>query len=93
MENEQKLLKLAEKKGWRYISRFQILSEQFIEKFQDKVDWYWISKFQKLSEELVNNYIGNYYKFEEEKCYNCNNDLKSVKIKSGCMYYCPKCLR
>ena len=38
-----------EKVNWKYISKRQKLSEDFIRKFQDRVDWENISINQKLS--------------------------------------------
>ena len=38
---------------WRYISRCQKLSEEFIEKYSDKVDWWYISVYQTLSEKFI----------------------------------------
>ena len=38
---------------WRWISKYQNLSESFIREFQDKVDWGRISKYQKLSESFI----------------------------------------
>ena len=38
---------------WHEISRFYILSEDFIREFQDKVDWIGISKYQTLSEDFI----------------------------------------
>ena len=38
---------------WKYISRYQRLSEPFIEKHADKVDWYLISKYHRLSEPFI----------------------------------------
>ena len=42
---------------WRYISKNQKLSEEFIEKYIDKVNWDCISINQKLSEEFIEKYI------------------------------------
>jgi uncharacterized C2H2 Zn-finger protein len=42
---------------WYYISRWQILSEEFIEKHSDKVDWYQIYRYQKLSEKFIRKHI------------------------------------
>ena len=33
------LLKLTEKEGWNYISKYQNLSEKFIREFQNKLNW------------------------------------------------------
>ena len=38
---------------WRYISKCQKLSEDFIREFQDKVYWWYISKCQKLSDDFI----------------------------------------
>jgi hypothetical protein len=59
---------------WYYISKCQILSEEFIREFRTKVNWYCISIYQKLSEEFIREfkdivnwyYISNYQKLSEE---------------------------
>lgn len=38
---------------WDYISKYCILSENFIKKFAKHLDWYRISRHQKLSEFLI----------------------------------------
>ena len=37
MKSNERLLKIAEVKGWDYLSEFEQLSEDFIEQYQDKV--------------------------------------------------------
>ena len=44
-----------DKIDWKYISIYQILSEDFIKEFKDKVNWYCISCYQTLSEEFIYN--------------------------------------
>ena len=54
--NEKEIRDIINKGGkldWKYISRYQKLSEEFIREFQDKVDWRCISGYQKLSEEFI----------------------------------------
>ena len=38
---------------WRWISKHQTLSEDFIEKHKDRVNWWEISSSQKLSEDFI----------------------------------------
>lgn len=39
-------------KNWRYISRYQKLSEKFIDEYEDRVDWDEISERQELSKQF-----------------------------------------
>ena len=39
--------------NWGTISRYAILSEEFIREFQNEVDWIWISRLQLLSDEFL----------------------------------------
>ena len=45
--------KNLDKVDWNWVSRYQILSEEFIREFQDKVNWDRISVHQILSEEFI----------------------------------------
>ena len=57
MENEKDLLNLAKNFGWKYISQYYNLSEEFIEKYKDELSWYFISKYQELSEEFIESHM------------------------------------
>ena len=47
------LNRIKDKNLWKDISRYQVLSEDFISEFQDKVNWYYISWNQKLSLKFI----------------------------------------
>jgi len=49
-----------DKAGWRNISSYQTLSEDFISEFQDRVDWDEISIHQTLSEDFMEEF-GDYF--------------------------------
>ena len=59
---------------WDNISKYLMLSEDFIREFQKKVDWDYISKYQKLSEDFIRelqnkvdwDYISEYQKLSED---------------------------
>ena len=73
---------------WHKISKFQILSEDFIREFQYRVDWNSISKYQKLSEDFIRefkdkidwNNITTYQKLSEEfiREFQCKVDWESI---------------
>ena len=48
----ENIRKNPHKATWHEISRFYILSEDFIREFKDKVDWEEIFKYQTLSEDF-----------------------------------------
>lgn len=43
--------------GWRILSRYYELPEEFIEKYINKVDLEFIAQYQKLSEKFIEKYI------------------------------------
>jgi hypothetical protein len=59
---------------WRYISKYQILSEEFIEKHSNKLNWDNISAYQVLSEDFIEKHLDKlnwyeisfYHKLSEE---------------------------
>ena len=53
MKTNSELLKIVKDLGWRYISEFEVLSEEFIEEYQDFLWWDAISCQQKLSEDFM----------------------------------------
>jgi len=50
---EEGLLKLAEEKGWSWISQHQTLPEWFIEKYKRRLDLPLIARYQTLSKEFI----------------------------------------
>ena len=53
MKTERQLLETVNYTGWKYISEFEQLSEEFMEKYQDNLWWDAISCQQKLSEPFM----------------------------------------
>ena len=85
MKSREELLKLAKKWewGWKYISEYQKLPEDFIREFQDRVDWAWISWNQKLSADFIIELWNELKEYGKPKCvdfrkkeYKNRNDLK-----------------
>jgi hypothetical protein len=62
------------KRNWNNISKYQILSEDFIRKFKNKVNWEYISQYQKFSKDFIREFqdkvnwsmISTYQKFSED---------------------------
>ena len=68
--------------NWKYFSRYETLSEDFIREFQDKVNWKYISKYQRLSEDFIREF-NNKVESDGIMYYQKISDELKKEIKNG----------